>query len=324
MSKLWTAVKKGNTSSGMAALGNTGIAIIKAIAAGISGSGTMFASAMHSIADAVNQSFVFVGSILAERKPTKRFPTGFGRVINLVCMAAVIVVIIMAYETIHKGIDLLQHPEHSSNFLFNFIVLLIAVAIDGLILVKAMKEIIKESRLDIKGFGIAPAAFKYAGRAAPPTRLVFYEDIVATSGGLFALIAVVLAEFTSFQLLDGIATILIGCLMFGVGFKVGYENMVGLIGVSAPIEIEQRISQLIFGDVDVRDINRMRIVQEGRRYHVEAYIELRSGLTLAEASDIRMRVKNTLLNDPDISDVTLGIIEDDGVNYWSTPNHVVH
>lgn len=324
MSKIWSAVKKGNTSSGMAALGNTGIAIIKAFAAAISGSGTMFASAMHSIADAVNQSFVFVGSILAERKPTKRFPTGFGRVINLVCMVAVIVVIIMAYETIHKGIELLQHPETSSNFLINFIVLLISVIIDGIILIKAMKEIVKESRLDVKGFSIVSAAFKHAGRATPPTRLVFYEDIVATSGALFALIAVILAQFTSFTLLDGIATILIGCLMFGVGFKVGYENMAGLIGVSAPIEIEERISKLIFTDEDVRDINRMRIVQEGRRYHVEAYIELRTGLTLTDASAIRIRVKNALLNDPDISDVTLGIIEDDGVNIWTTPHNIVH
>lgn len=324
MTKLWTAMKKGNTSSGIAALGNTGLAIIKGIAAAISGSGTMFASAMHSIADAVNQSFVFVGSILAERKPTKRFPTGFGRVINLVCMAAVIFVIIMAYETIHKGIKLIQYPEQSSNFLLNFIVLLIAVVIDGLILVKAMKEIVKEARMEAKGMEIVPAAFKYAGRAAPPTRLVFYEDIVATSGALFALIAVVLAKFTTFQLLDGIATIMIGCLMFAVGFKVGYENMVGLIGVSAPIEIEQRVSQLILSDLEVRDINRMRIVQEGRRYHVEAYIELRTGLTLTEASAIRMRIKTSLLHDPDISDVTIGIMEDDGIKYWTPPNHLVH
>ena len=39
--------KKGNTSSGIAALGNTFLAVIKGVAAAISGSGTMFASSMH-------------------------------------------------------------------------------------------------------------------------------------------------------------------------------------------------------------------------------------------------------------------------------------
>lgn len=317
MKNLWQLIKKGNTSSAIASLGNTGLAIIKAIAASVSGSGTMFASAMHSVADAVNQDFVFVGSVLAERKPTKKFPTGFGRVINLVCMVAVIVVTIMAYETIHKGYKLLKHPEEATSFWLNFIVLAIAVLIDGGILMKAMKEILKETRTEAAGLGMFPSAFKNAGKAAPPTRLVFYEDIVATLGALFALIAIVFAHFMDFLILDGIATILIGCLMIGVAFKVGYDNMVGLIGVSAPKDVEEKISRIILADPDVRDINRLRIVQEGRSYHVEAYIELRQGMSLAEASVSKMRVNSLLLQNPDISDVTLGILEDDNIRVWN-------
>ncbi|GAB6926762.1 cation diffusion facilitator family transporter [Paenibacillus sp. JCM 10914] len=316
MKNTWQLIKKGNTSSAIAALGNTGLAIIKAFAASISGSGTMFASAMHSVADAVNQGFVFIGSVLAERKPTRKFPTGFGRVINLVCMVAVIVVTIMAYETILKGFKLLKHPEESTNFWLNFIVLMIAVIIDGSILIKAMKEIMKETQSTAKGLGLFPAAFKNAGRAAPPTRLVFYEDIVATLGALFALIAIIVANFFGFLVLDGIATILIGCLMVFVAFKVGYDNMVGLIGVAAPKDVEDKISEMILRDPDVRDINRLRILQEGRNYHVEAYIELKKGMSLADAGSTKLRINTLLLNDPNISDVTLGILEDDGVKIW--------
>src|SRR6185312_16987193 len=123
-------LKKGNTSSGVAALGNTALAIIKGIAAAFSGSGTMFASAMHSLADAVNQGFVFFGSALSEMKPSKRFPLGFGRVVNIFCMVAVIVVTIMAYETVKEGWLLFRHPAESSKFLLNFIVLLIAFLVD--------------------------------------------------------------------------------------------------------------------------------------------------------------------------------------------------
>jgi divalent metal cation (Fe/Co/Zn/Cd) transporter len=75
MESIWKWIKKGNTSSATAAVGNAGLALVKGAAAFMSGSGAMFASAMHSVADAVNQGFVFVGSVLAEKKPTPRFPT---------------------------------------------------------------------------------------------------------------------------------------------------------------------------------------------------------------------------------------------------------
>ncbi|MDF2669950.1 MAG: cation transporter [Paenibacillus sp.] len=317
MSSLWRLIKKGNTSSAIAALGNTALAILKGVAAAISGSGAMFASAMHSIADAVNQGFVFAGSVIAERQPTRRFPTGFGRIINLFCMVAVLVVTIMAYETVLEGFHLIAHPAEATNFLLSFIVLLIAIAIDGLILFKAMKEITKEARLKVSGFAIIGAAVRNAGRAAPPTRLVFYEDIVATSGAVLALLAVVLSHFTSFNQLDGVAAIIIGILMFGVAFKVGYDNMVGLIGVSAPVDVENRIANILLSDPNVVDISRLRVLQEGRTYHVEAIIELRKGMTLADADDVKFRNRDKLLNDPDISDVALAIIEDNSSKNWT-------
>lgn len=313
---MFSWIKKGNVSSLAAALGNTALAAIKGVAAAVSGSGAMFASAMHSVADAVNQGFVFAGSVLAEKKPTRRFPTGFGRVVNIFCMVAVIVVSIMAYETIKEGYHLLQHPSQATNFWLNFFILLLAIVVDGAILLKAMKEIVKETRSEARGPAVIPAAFRNVGRAAPPTRLVFYEDIVATSGAALALIAVIVTQFSGFKAFDGIATMFIGVLMIGVAFKVGYDNMVGLIGVAAPLDVEERIAALILADPDVTDINKLRILQEGRFYHVESYIELRAGLSLADADDIKFRIRDRLLSDPDISDVTLGIIEDNGVRDW--------
>nr|WP_270877628.1 cation transporter dimerization domain-containing protein [Paenibacillus aestuarii] len=93
--------------------------------------------------------------------------------------------------------------------------------------------------------------------------------------------------------------------------------MVGLIGVAAPQDVEERIAAIILADVDVTDIYQMRIIQEGKYYHVEGLIELRKGLTLAAADDIKFRVRDKLLEDSDISDVTLGIIEDNGVKNWA-------
>ncbi|PLR67522.1 MULTISPECIES: cation diffusion facilitator family transporter [Bacillaceae] len=313
-------LKKGNKSSGIAALGNTALTIIKGIAAFISGNGTMFATTLHSAADAINQGFVFIGSALAEKEPTKRFPTGFGRVVNLFVLVAVIVISIMAYETLHKGWELIQHPKASTNLLLNAGILVIAVIIDGLILIKAMKEIAHETRTEAKGFAIASNAFKNVSLASPPTRLVFYEDIIATFGALLALVSIVVSYYTGLYFLDGVGTLLIGLLLIGIAIKIGYENTIGLIGVAAPKDVENRIADMILSDPDVEDIKNLRILQEGRKYHVESYLELKPGLTLAVADDIKMRVKDHLYSDPDIADVTLGIFESDGIETWKKNN----
>ncbi|WP_028783655.1 cation diffusion facilitator family transporter [Thalassobacillus devorans] len=309
-------LKKGNKSSGVAALGNTGLAIIKSIAAAVSGSGAMMATAIHSIADATNQGLVYFGSALAEKEPTKRFPTGFGRVVNLFVLVAVIIIGIMAYETILKGWEIIQHPKASTSFWLNVLILLVSIAVDGFILIKAMKEIVKESRADASGMQVISASFKNIKYAAPPTKLVFYEDIIATSGAILALIAVVLAHFTGLYILDGIGTILIGVLLIIIALMLGYENTMGLIGTAAPESVENRIASIIMSDKDVEDIKRLRIIREGENYHVDGTIELRGGMTLAEADDIKYRVRDNVLEDPDVDDVVIAIIETDQIQNW--------
>lgn len=314
---LASLIRKGNKSSGSAAVGNAGISVVKGIAFALTGSGSMFATMMHSIADTINQIFVFTGSVLAEKKPTRRFPDGFGRVINIFCMVAVIVVTVMAYETILEGFHLIQHPtDASGGYWINVIVLLLSIAADGFVWTKAMREVLHEAHVEAKGLKKFTASLKNVGRAAPPTRLVYYEDLVATTGGTLAMIAVLVTAFTDFHLLDGVSSILIGFMMVGVAFRVGFDNMVGLIGVAAPPEIERRVADIIFNDPYVTDIYQMRILQEGRYYHVEGLIELKRGLSLADADDIKFKVKDKLMSDPHISDVTLGIIEDNGVRNY--------
>lgn len=315
MKRLFGWIKTGNLSSGLAALGNLAIAVVKAIVAGISGNGTMFATAMHSFADTINQTFVFVGSVFAEIKPTKRFPTGFGRVINIVCMVAVIVVTLMAYETIRTGWNLLQHPQPSSDFLLNIIVLLFSFLVDGYILIKTMKEINLEARVKDKG-NIFTAAFTHVKKATPATKLVFYEDIVATIGAILAIIGIVLSQFFSILQADGIVSMMIGMLMLFVAYRVGLDNMVGLIGVAAPAEVEERIAQTLLQERYVVDIYDMRVVQEGRAYHVDVTVELQKGLTLDQADDLKFSLTGRLLEQNDITDVMLGIIEDDEETSW--------
>lgn len=308
-------IKKGNFSSAMAALGNLVIAIVKITVAVISGNGTMFATAMHSFADTVNQTFVYIGSILSEMTPSARFPTGFGRIINIACMLAVIIVTLLAYETIKSGWELWRHPQASSDFLLNIIVLVISFCIDGYILYRTMHEIKVEGKAEANG-NLLIDAFTYAKKAAPATKLVFYEDLVATIGAVLAIAGIILSQTFGIIAADGVVSIIIGLLMLFVAYRVGYDNMIGLIGVAAPADVEEQIADKLLQNSQVVDIYSLRVLQEGRAYHVQVTVELTKGMTLDEADNIKFELTEELLASANITDVVLGIIEDDDKKNW--------
>ena len=89
MTQKKSLLKNGNKSSLIAAIVNTVISIIKGVAYFYTGNVAMFAETMHSLGDAANQFFVFIGSALSKKMPTDRYPNGFGRLVNLVLLGAV-------------------------------------------------------------------------------------------------------------------------------------------------------------------------------------------------------------------------------------------
>src|SRR5690606_13130125 len=109
-------LKGGNKSAFWAAIVNTAVAVIKTIAYLITGNVAMFAEMMHSFGDAANQLFVFIGSALSKKAPTEKFPGGFGRLVNLVLLGAVLIVGVLAYETIIEGIHHISDAVHTEDW----------------------------------------------------------------------------------------------------------------------------------------------------------------------------------------------------------------
>jgi len=73
-------VSEGTTRAVLAAFaGNLAIAITKAIAAYVTGSGALVAETAHSIADSVNQILLYVGIRRSVQPPTERHPLGHGK-----------------------------------------------------------------------------------------------------------------------------------------------------------------------------------------------------------------------------------------------------
>ncbi|MEH7096226.1 cation diffusion facilitator family transporter [Neobacillus vireti] len=318
MGELIQLLKRGNKSAFLAAIINAIIAIIKGVAFFFTGNVAMFAETMHSLGDAANQFFVFVGSALSKKAPTEKYPNGFGRLVNLVLLGAVLIVGIMAFETIKEGYHHIVHPTKSTGFLINILVLALATLLETFVLFKAMKEILHDIELEAKGLNIFTMAFANLGRAKPATKLVFMEDMVATLGGLLAIIAVVLAHFTPLHQAEGVASVLIGVMMLFVVGKVFLDNAAGVIG-QADEEMENKIGVLVMEDPDVKDIQDITVIKEGEDLHVELEIEIDPQITVAAADDIKDRIHEKIMAEKGVVDVTIEIDEADDVMTWQNP-----
>jgi len=313
-------LKNGNRSALLAALVNTIISLLKGVAYFLTGNVAMFAETMHSLGDAANQFFVFIGSALSKKAPTKRFPGGFGRLVNIVLLFAVLIVGIMAYETVREGIDHIIRPQESTGFFLVIIVLSISVCLEFTVLLKAMREIVATAGLKTKGLQLFPSSFTYLKSAKPATKLVFLEDSVATAGGILAILAVIVSEYTNFKQAEGIVSIIIGILMFVVVGKVFLDNAAGAIG-EADLEMQGVIGNIAMKDPDVRDIQGLAVYKEGEDFHVELSIEIDSKLTVEQVDKIRQRIEKQILTEKGVSDVIIEFDKDDGILNWP---HSIH
>lgn len=316
MGELFKLLKDGNKPSLLAAIVNTIIALLKGGAFFFTGNVAMFAEMMHSIGDAANQFFVYIGSSLSKKAPTPRFPNGFGRLVNLVCLGAVIIVGILSYETIIEGWHHIQHPTESTGVAITLSVLAIAIVLEFVVLYKAGKEILHE--VGVKGTLLSPLTTSFANlsRAKPATKLVFMEDLVATSGGILAFVAVLISHFTGFLQAEGIASIMIGIMMFYVVGKVFLDNARGALGETDE-QMLVHIAHIVSENEHVKDIQKLEVIKEGEYLHVEIVIEIDPEYTFAEVDDIRDNIKELILTQQGVTDITISFDEDDGIRTWT-------
>jgi cation diffusion facilitator family transporter len=316
-------LKRGNKSALIACIVNTVISIVKGAAYLFTGNVAMFAETMHSLGDAANQFFVFIGSALSKKMPTDRFPNGFGRLVNLVLLGAVLIVGIMSYETVKEGFHHIWHPTESTGIAINLTVLGIAVILEAYVLYKAMKEVLHETHIEAKGFGIVAKSFTGLRRAKPATKLVFMEDLVATLGGVIAIIGILLSYFGGIHAAEGIASIIIGVMMFFVVGRVFLDNAKGVLG-EADDELEEKIAAYIFTNPEIKDIQTLFAVKEGEDYHIEMKLEIDPELTVAQADDIKDRIEGKIHEIKGVTNVIIEFDEDDGIQTWDPQTHHKH
>lgn len=287
-------------------LANVGIALAKFVGFAVTGSSSMLAESVHSVADSGNQALLVMGKRRSTREADEAHPFGHGRERYFWAFVVALVLFTLgAVFSIYEGIHKLQHPEQLEDAQWAIGILLVAIGLEAF----SFRTAIGESNL-VRG-NQGWATFIRRSRA-PELPVVLLEDFGALIGLALALCGVGLTVVTDDPMWDAIGTICIGTLLGVIAIVLATEMKSLLMGETATIEDQAKILDAIEDAPAVVSVIYVRTQHLGPDdILVGAKLDLDHGLDttgIADAiDDIEARIRSavpiatTIFIEPDIT-----------------------
>jgi cation diffusion facilitator family transporter len=260
-------------------LANAGIALAKFVGFLVTGSSSMLAEAVHSVADTSNQGLLLLGGARAKRAATAEHPFGYGR--DRYFYSFVVALMLFSLGSafaIYEGIHKIQHPEPLTTPIVAVIILLVAIGLEGF----SFRTAIHESR-PLKGSGTWWGFIRQS--KVPELPVVLLEDFGALVGLVLALGGVGLALLTGDPVWDAIGTLCIGVLLGVIAIILIVEMKSLLIGEGATAPVVGTITSELEASLEVRRVIHLRTQYLGpEELLVAAKIALTPGLPVEQVA----------------------------------------
>jgi cation diffusion facilitator family transporter len=284
---------------------NLGIAVIKFVAFLLTGSASMLAESVHSVADTGNQVLLFVGRGRSIRPASDEHPFGFGRERYFYgFVVSVMLFTVGAAFSIYDGIHKILNPEAVRSPGIAFGVLALSAVLEAFSLRTGIGEANK-----VRGDRRWSTFIRRS--KAPELPVVLLEDVAALIGLFFAFTGVALSVLTGDGRWDGAGSLAIGLLLAAAAAILAVEMKSLLIGEAASPEMQEMIIGAIEdGPAGVRVIHMRTVHMSPDAVLVAAKIAIRESDTAAQitagidAAERRVRtavpVATTIYLEPDI------------------------
>jgi len=223
----------------------------------ITGSASLLAESVHSLADTGNQALLLVGRRRAKRAQTMEHPFGFGGERYLYAfMVAVVLFTAGGVFSLYEGWHKITHPVPVRDPLVAFIVLVIAIILESF----SLRTAVSESN-QVRG---SRGIISFIRRTkVPELPVLLLEDTAALVGLAFALIGVTAAVITGDGVWDGAGSLGIGALLVVVAVILAIEMESLLIGESATVDIQRTIVAALLAGPEVERVIHLRTMHLG-------------------------------------------------------------
>jgi cation diffusion facilitator family transporter len=276
---------EGSTKAILAALAaNAGIAVAKFIGWGITGSSSMLAEAVHSVADTSNQGLLLFGQRQARKEADRLHPFGYGRSRYFYSFVVALVLFTLgSVFALYEGYEKIVDPHKLTSPEVAIAILVMAIALEGY----SFRTAVVESR-PLKGDGSWWRFIRTSRN--PELPVVLLEDTGALVGLVFALTGVGLTMLTGDPIWDGVGTIGIGILLGVIAVILMIEMHSLLIGEGATGEQQHAICEALEGTAHVDRVIHLRTQYLGPE-------EMLVGAKIALPADCDLATVAQVIND---------------------------
>ncbi|MFJ9181336.1 cation diffusion facilitator family transporter [Streptomyces sp. NPDC102360] len=258
---------------------NLAIAVAKFVAFLFSGSSSMLAEAVHSLADSGNQFLLLIGGKKAQREATPQHPFGYGRERYIYAfLVSIVLFSVGGMFAVYEGYEKISHPHDLEHWYWPVGVLVFAIIAEGF----SFRTAIKESNA-LRGKLTWGQFIKRA--KAPELPVVLLEDFGALIGLVLALLGVGLTLATGDAVWDGIGTLCIGILLIAIAIVLALETKSLLLGEAAGTDEIAKIEKAVVDGDTVTGLIHMRTLHLGpEELLVAAKISVQHDDTAAEVA----------------------------------------
>lgn len=200
------------------------LAVIKIIIGSISGSIAIISDAVNNLTDSLSSVITIIGTKLAQKRPDKKHPFGFGRIEYLTSMIIGIIIIVTGFEMIISSVKDIFHPQAVDYNFWILIALFITVA------VKTFLAIYNEKQ----GEKLNSGALVASGKDAK-------NDAIISSVTIISAIIYMLTNFS----VDSYAGLLISIFILKAGFEILRDTISKILGEKIDADIKERIYEIV-------------------------------------------------------------------------------
>lgn len=258
-----------------ALVANSCIAVAKAVAAVVTGSGSMLAESIHSTADCLNQVLLLIGMRRAKKMPDATHPMGYGREAYFWAMLVALMLFgLGGLFALYEGIHRLQQPAPVEHLGISIAILIGAVLLEGWSLLNAIRE--------SKGERGERSLWRwFRDTRQSELLIVTAEDIGALAGLVVALIALTLVAITGNPLFDAIGTLMVGVILSVISLLVLWEVRGLVAGESLATDERRRIMAFVRARPEVDEVLNLITLQWG----ADKMVAVKAQMTPCESPD---------------------------------------
>jgi cation diffusion facilitator family transporter len=259
---------------------NLGIAVVKFLAAMVTGSSAMLSESIHSVVDTGNQALLLVGLKRSRRPPDDNHPFGHGK--ELYFWSLIVAVLLLGMGggmSAYAGLSHLLYPHPPRSPTWGYIVLAASGVLEGSSWVVAFLKF----RTQPHPRGYWKAFFESKD---PSVFIVLAEDAAALAGVLVAFLGLYITHRYGVWYADGTASLIISVILGFVACILIFEGRKLLVGESARAETVKGIRRLAEADPAIARVEGPLTMHLGPdEILVNLGLRFREGVSTAEMAD---------------------------------------